>query len=135
MKGLAGKWGLVFESREIRPPKGSATEEKSRLLRYTQLGEAARKHGVGKMIFSASGGTYYARVAGQNLGEYSLLVTRGAGFDLEATTAQPLGPAGQVLGSLDAPTRVAVHSGSYGGEVVAQLSDGSFFDFDAVAVK
>jgi len=43
VQALARKWGLAFESREIRPPKKSATEEKSRLLRYTQLGEAARK--------------------------------------------------------------------------------------------
>ncbi|MBI2875792.1 MAG: right-handed parallel beta-helix repeat-containing protein, partial [Candidatus Tectomicrobia bacterium] len=92
-------------------------------------------------------GTYYARVTGEADRSYSLVVTRGAEFDLEpnsqAADAQDISLAGQVLGALETggtggggsvAIRVAVHTGSYGGNVVAQLNDDTFFNFEAVAV-
>src|SRR5262245_52141884 len=73
VKSLAGKWGLAFESREIRPPKEKSTEEKSRMLRYFQLWEAAQKHGA-NFIFTAHNANDQAET-------FFLNLLRGAGTD------------------------------------------------------
>jgi subtilisin family serine protease/methionine-rich copper-binding protein CopC len=55
-----------------------------------------------------SAGTYYVRVSGSDAAEYNLLVTRNAAFDLGGNNtranAQPAGPSGIVLGSIQAQT-------------------------------
>ncbi|MEZ6062667.1 MAG: CARDB domain-containing protein [Planctomycetaceae bacterium] len=61
---------------------------------------------------SLTGGTFYARVTGSEPDAYSLVVTRGAAFDLEANNetfeAQDISAANRVLGAL---------SGGAGGEL------------------
>jgi autotransporter adhesin len=90
-------------------------------------------------------GTYYARVSGETDLEYTLVVTRGADFNLEpndqAATAQDISLTGTVLGSLNlreggggGAIRVAVHAGSYGNAVRDQLNNDTWFDFEAVSV-
>ena len=92
-------------------------------------------------------GTYYVRVSGDPGQFYSLVITRGADFELETRTGavtQDISVTDQVLSALQGSPgggggssviRVAVHSGSYGGTAVSQLNDDTFFDFQAVAVN
>src|SRR5438105_3768472 len=50
VEGLAAKWGFDWRIREIRPPKEKGTEEKSRILRYHQLAEAAKELGAAVVL-------------------------------------------------------------------------------------
>ena len=90
-------------------------------------------------------GTYYARVSGDAPTGYQLVITRGADLDQEANdalaTAQDIREAGQVLGALAQNSRtggtaikVAVLGNTGTTTLANQLSDDTFFNFDAVAV-
>lgn len=89
-------------------------------------------------------GTYFARVsAGSNSTDYNFLVLRGATLEapLLDATAQNISQATQVVGEISkAPSgigggiRVAVLGVDGATELVNQLNDDTFFNFDAVVV-
>ncbi|MES9903227.1 MAG: LEPR-XLL domain-containing protein [Sedimenticola sp.] len=85
-------------------------------------------------------GTFYVRVSSEGDTEYTLLLTRNAGFDLDSAEAtQVLSPSGRVLGAIDGGDGVidvAVLRGEDNRSAVAlaQLNDDTWFNFNAVSV-
>ncbi|MES9904705.1 MAG: pre-peptidase C-terminal domain-containing protein, partial [Sedimenticola sp.] len=96
-------------------------------------------HVVDGFVADAAG-TFYVRVSSVGDAEYNLLLTRNAGFDLDAGEAtQVLSPSGQVLGAVDAGDGIldvaVLRSGNNtSAEALAQLNDSTVFDFNAVSV-
>ncbi|MES9903225.1 MAG: hypothetical protein ABW168_11210, partial [Sedimenticola sp.] len=96
-------------------------------------------HVVDGFVADAAG-TFYVRVSSDGDAEYNLLLTRDAGFDLDAgDDPQLLSPTGRVLGAVDTgggTIDVAVVRGeyNYSAEALTQLNDDTWFDFNAVSV-
>ena len=118
------------------------------VLALGQHGKGANTNEVVPGFVAPAGGTYYARVKGAADTEYTLVVTRGADFDLEPNStpadARQLSSAGKALGGLGfaggGSLSVAVlSSGSSGYDsglraIADQLNDDTYFDFSATLI-
>lgn len=148
--GQAATIGLT--ATEMGAPEGSLflelLDDSGNLLTLGQDGWGNVDEAIHGFV-APQAGTYFVRVSGEAGREYTLIVTRGADFDLEPNSrpeeAKDISGTGVILGSLGSSgagsINVAVVSSGYpdydGGlwGIVNQLNDDTYFDFNATLIS